>query len=72
MSEFTLKIETDYPAFKFTDVPHPGSELARILRQLADELDEVDAIDLDGDGGPLVDCNDISVGWWRWDAEEEV
>jgi hypothetical protein len=52
---FTLRIETDHAAFE-----EPGAELARILRGLADKLE-----DTPGAGtGNLRDVNGNQVGCW--------
>lgn len=68
---FTLNINTDYAAFTYegTGEPQPSPELSRILRQLAEDLDEVDAIDIDGDSGTLRDYNGNTVGSWIYSTD---
>jgi methionine aminopeptidase len=39
---FTLKIDTDNAAFHDDDVSHPGVELARILRVIADDIESAE------------------------------
>jgi len=55
---FTLKIETDNAAFS----DGRGAELARILRKLADKIEDADAR---GDKGKVMDYNGNSVGTWE-------
>lgn len=60
---FTLKIETDNAAF---DENH-GEEVARILREIADNLNFGNVFGLDGTAR---DINGNTVGEWTLDARE--
>lgn len=60
MSSFELHIDTDNAAFDY-----PGPEVARILRELADLLDD----GVTGHG-PLRDVNGNRVGSWEYKGWE--
>ena len=63
---FTLKIETGNAAFE-----PAGPELARILRKLADEVENIYAAGDRGGSGTLRDFNGNTVGTY-WYLPEEV
>lgn len=63
---FKLTIETDNAAFADADGPQ---ELARILRELADKIDETNWLTIP-DAGRVHDINGNTVGGWALDARE--
>lgn len=58
MSSFELHLNTDNAAF---DWPARNREVARLLRKLADKLDEGET-----GYGPIYDVNGNRVGSWEW------
>lgn len=60
---FTLEIATDNDAF--TVGTGVGAEVARILRDVADNVEELGG----GAQGLLRDCNGATVGSWRLEVQ---
>ena len=68
---FTLKIDTDNAAFyddSDGDAFDPGPELARIFRELADQVEEGDLYA----EGAVRDVNGNTVGRWTLSKENEA
>lgn len=63
----TLTFRTDNEAFS----AEPGTETARILRDLAAHIATLQTRGITDDGGKLFDVNGNSVGTWAYAAEEE-
>lgn len=66
---FRIDITTDNAAFRDeeTDLPNPGAELTRILRLLADRIEQGG-----GQSGQLFDINGNLVGSYGTVDEEEA
>lgn len=66
MSSFSLHVSTDNAAF----APSVGSEVARLLRVLAEDLDdgeiEPDDLRYGANEGTVRDANGNTVGRWFW------
>ena len=60
---FALKIKTENAAFE-NDHQGEGLELARILRRLADKVENIGGSD---DHGVLMDVNGNRVGEWEYE-----
>lgn len=64
--KFSLEIKAGNAAFDTgTEGEVSGSEIARILRKLADNIDGIDLTD--GHDGGLSDVNGNTVGFWSVD-----
>jgi hypothetical protein len=58
---FTLEFDTDNAAFTDGEMPTYGTECARILRAIAEQLERGST------GGAAVDVNGNTVGRWELD-----